>query len=49
MQFRLVSATEIFGNNELISPMVVNMGLKNIKLKKNTIIGTLIGQNSILL
>ncbi|MDF8372265.1 hypothetical protein [Weissella paramesenteroides] len=49
MKFRLVSATEIFGNNELISPMVVNMGLKNIKLKKNTIIGTLIGQNSILL
>ena len=34
MKFRLVSATEIFGNNELISPMVVNMGLKNIKLKK---------------
>ena len=43
---RLILVDRIFGGNQVVQPMFINFGLKNIKMSSGTVIGTILIQKN---
>lgn len=39
---KIVLVNRLFGNNAAIEPLFINFGLKKIKIRRNTVIGTIV-------
>ncbi|QPI46512.1 hypothetical protein [Weissella paramesenteroides] len=39
---KIVLVNRLFGNNATIEPLFINFGLKKIKIRRNTVIGTIV-------
>ncbi|ATF41402.1 hypothetical protein [Weissella paramesenteroides] len=43
---RLILVNRIFGTNQIVRPMFINFGLRNVKLRSKTVIGTVLIQKN---
>ncbi|MDF8367411.1 hypothetical protein G9406_07430 [Weissella paramesenteroides] len=43
---RLILVNRIFGTNQIVQPMFINFGLRNVKLSSKTVIGTILIQKN---